>query len=75
MTFSVPHTPKQQPLVHQLGQALSMNLTLLLSISGYAIVCLREICTLHLLQEFFIVGDDDELEIWLVLSALNDHVE
>jgi hypothetical protein len=36
---------------------------------------IAELCTLHLLQELFIVGDNDELEILLVLSTLDDLVQ
>jgi hypothetical protein len=36
---------------------------------------IAELGTLHLLQELFIVGDNDELEILLVLSTLDDLVQ
>jgi len=36
---------------------------------------IAELCTLHLLQELFIVGDDNELEVLLVLSTLDDLVQ
>jgi hypothetical protein len=36
---------------------------------------IAELCTLHLLQELFIVSDDNELEVLLVLSTLDDLVQ
>jgi hypothetical protein len=47
----------------------------LISVSTDAEVRVTEFLALHLLEEGFVVGDDDELEVGLGLASLDDGVE
>jgi len=62
-------------LLNNLGDGLPFNDALLLIVSAHTIVVVAEIRTLHITQEFFVVGDDNELEVRLCLSSSNNPVE
>lgn len=54
---------------------MPLDHTLLICVSAHAIVVIGELGALHVLQELFIVSDDDELEIRLVLAVFYDLVQ
>jgi hypothetical protein len=54
---------------------LPLNNALLLIVPTNTIIVIAEISTLHISQEFFIVSDDNELEVGLRLSGADDAVE
>jgi hypothetical protein len=54
---------------------LLLNHTLLLLVSADTVVVLSEVATIHVFQELFVVGDDNELEIGLVLASLDDAMQ
>jgi hypothetical protein len=66
---------KETQLLHEICKRLSLDNALLLRVPAYLPIVIAELCTLHLLQELFIVGDDNELEVLLVLSTLDDLVQ
>jgi hypothetical protein len=67
--------PAPETQLHEIRKRLSLDNALLLRIPAYLPIVIAELCTLHLLQELFIVGNNDELEILLVLSTLDDLVQ
>jgi hypothetical protein len=66
---------KETQLLHEIRKRLSLDNALLLRVPAYLPIMIAELCTLHLPQELFIVGDNDELEILLLLSILDDLVQ
>jgi hypothetical protein len=66
---------KETQLLHEIRKRLPLDNALLLRIPAHLPIMIAELCTLHLPQEFFIVSDNDELEILLLLSILDDLVQ
>jgi len=44
-------------------------------VSGNTEISFAEFCTLHLAQEVFVVGYDDQLKVRLILSTADDFVQ
>jgi hypothetical protein len=63
------------PLIQELANRLRSYHTLLFFISMDTEVIICEVLTLHLLQKLLIVGDDDELEVGLALTLLDNSVK
>ena len=55
--------------------ALSEYNRILLLVSSNSEKVITEIAALHVLQKLFVVRDDDELQVPLALSSLDDHVQ
>src|SRR4051812_38534577 len=70
-----PDCQEKNQSIHETANVLLLNNTLLFLISADAEVIVCEILTLHLLQELFVMSNDNELEIGLSLALFNDHVE
>jgi hypothetical protein len=62
-------------LVVELSDRLASNHTLLFLVSRHAPKAFCECSTIHLLQKLFVMSDDDELEIRLMSSNLDELME
>jgi hypothetical protein len=62
-------------LLHKNRKILSLNDTLLIRISTDLPVVVTELRALHLPQEVLVMSDDDELEVRLMLSSLDDLIQ
>ena len=60
---------------HDTRKTLDFNNALLLRISAHSVIVLTKLRALHLAQEFLIVSNDDELEVRLMTSVLDDLVQ
>lgn len=54
---------------------LTPNLRLLLNIPGHTEVVISQLSAIHMTQEIFIVGDDDQLKVLLVSSHFDEFIE
>jgi hypothetical protein len=62
-------------LLGQIADLLTPNGTLLIDVPIHAVIVICKICASHVLQELFIMGNDDELEILLTSTVVNKLVQ
>jgi len=66
---------KQGYLSVEISKRALLNDTLLIGVSADTPVDIRECVALHMSQELLVMGDDDQLEVLLMLSGLDDSVQ
>jgi hypothetical protein len=72
---SFPNTLDVNTSTSKCVNTLSHDGTVLLPISAHSVVMIGELGDSHFLQELFVVGDDDELEVRLMLSVLDNLIQ
>ncbi len=64
-----------QSIVINETKALLLDHSILLSIPRDPPILLREFSALHFLDELLVMGDDDQLEVLLMLAILDDLIQ
>ena len=65
----------KEALSHHLQETLHLNNALLICISADPEILFTKLIALHLTQELLVVSDDDQLEVRLVTSVLDDLIQ
>jgi hypothetical protein len=61
--------------ISQLRDSLPLNRATLVVVSEHTEVVISELATSHMLQELLVMSDDDELEVLLVTTVVDDLIE